>query len=259
MEIKTALDHGYKIHKVFEIWHWSQTEQYNPETKSGGLFTSYVNCMLKIKQEASGFPSWVQSEEAKELYIKEYNEKEGIMLDKNKIQPNSGLKALAKLLLNSQWGRYAMQTLKTVCKFVRTYQDLIEYFNNSQYEVKNLIFPTEETAMLLYQDNKEMHWGSNQTNVVIAAFVTAQARLKLYSEMKLLGERVMYVDTDSIIFKRVHDQYTPQLGDYLGQFTNEIDPSEGNHIIEFVSAGPKNYSFKLDTRISAIGTNVQSS
>jgi hypothetical protein len=33
--------------------------------------------------------------------------------------------------------------------------------------------------MLLYQDNKEMHWGSNKTNVAIALFVTAQARLKL--------------------------------------------------------------------------------
>ena len=37
-----------------------------------------------------------------------------------------------------------------------------------------------------------MHWGSNQTNVAIAAFVTSQARLKLNSEMKLLGDRVMY-------------------------------------------------------------------
>ena len=62
-----------------------------------------------------------------------------------------------------QW-RDVMQTLKTVCKFFTTYQELIEYFNNSQFEVKNLLFPTEETAMLLYQDNEEMHWGSNQTN-----------------------------------------------------------------------------------------------
>ncbi len=37
--------------------------------------------------------------------------------------------------------------------------------------------------MLLYQDNKEMHWGSNQTNVVVAAFVNSQARLKLYNEI----------------------------------------------------------------------------
>jgi hypothetical protein len=65
--------------------------------------------------------------------------------------------------------------------------------------------------------------------------------------MKLLGDRVMYVDTDSIFFKRFSGKYSPKLGDYLGEFTNEIGPSEGSHIIEFVSAGPKNYSYKLDT------------
>ncbi len=116
-----------------------------------------------------------------------------------------------------------MQTLKTVCKFVKNYHELIEYFNNQQYETKNLLFPTEEKAMMLYQD-KEMHWGSNQTNVVVAAFVTSQARLKLYCEMKLLDERVLYVDTDSIFYKRNLDIYTPNLGDFLCEFTNEIDP-----------------------------------
>ncbi len=93
--------------------------------------------------------------------------------------------------------------------------------------------------MILYKENKDMHWGSNQANVDIAAFVTAQARLKLFNEMLILGERVLYVDTDSIIYKRSLDLYTPKLGDFLGEFTNEIDPSEGNLIVEFVSAGPK--------------------
>jgi hypothetical protein len=36
----------------------------------------------------------------------------------------------------------------------------------------------------------------------------------------------------------------------LGQFTNEIDPRKGNHIVEFVSAGPKNYAYKTDFNIT---------
>jgi hypothetical protein len=39
--------------------------------------------MLKIKQEATGYPSWVLSEDDKDRYIREYNEREGILLDKN--------------------------------------------------------------------------------------------------------------------------------------------------------------------------------
>ena len=36
----------------------------------------------------------------------------------------------------------------------------------------------------------------------------------------------------------------------MGEFTNEIDPKEGNFIKEFVSAGPKNYGYKLDTDVT---------
>jgi hypothetical protein len=85
--------------------------------------------------------------------------------------------------------------------------------------------------MILYEDNKDMHWGSNQTNVVIAAFVTAQARLKLFNEMKILGERVLYADTHYIIYKPSLDLYSPKLVGFLGELTNEIDPNEGNHIV----------------------------
>ena len=38
------------------------------------------------------------------------------------------------------------------------------------------------------------------TNPIIAAFMTAQARLKLYGYLDKLGSRVAYFDTDSIIY-----------------------------------------------------------
>jgi len=41
---------------------------------------------------------------------------------------------------------------------------------------------------------------SAKTNVVIAAYTTAQARLKLYSYFKVLGHRVLYCGTESVVF-----------------------------------------------------------
>ncbi|WAR06961.1 hypothetical protein MAR_016919 [Mya arenaria] len=41
---------------------------------------------------------------------------------------------------------------------------------------------------------------SEKTNVVIAAYTTAQARLKLYSYLEKLGPRALYADTDFVIF-----------------------------------------------------------
>ena len=57
----------------------------------------------------------------------------------------------------------------------------------------------------------------------------------------------MYYDTDSVIYVDKPGLYNPPLGDYLGDLTNEINPKEGSHIDCFVSGGPKNYAYKLDT------------
>ena len=101
-----------------------------------------------------------------------------------------------------------------------------------------------------YTVNNQMHTGGVNTNVCVAAFVTSYGRLRLYNEIDKLGDCVLYFDTDSIIFISRPGQYEPQLGNFLGQFTNEIDPRDGLYIIEFVSAGPKNYAFKLNTGIT---------
>ena len=43
------------------------------------------------------------------------------------------------------------------------------------------------------------------------------------------------------------ESYAPQLDDYLGRFTNEIKQKDVKYIQEFISAGPKNYGYKLDS------------
>jgi hypothetical protein len=82
--------------------------------------------------------------------------------------------------------------------------------------------------------------------VILAAFVTSQARLKLFSELKKLGRRALYVDTDSIIYISRPGEYDPPLGSYLGQFTSEIEAAYGNYIKAFVCAGMKSYSYMTD-------------
>ncbi len=74
--------------------------------QSDGLFKDYVNTFLNIKQEASGYPKNCTTEEEKQQYVEEYLEREGIQLDRRKIEYNPGLLALAKLMLNSFWGKF---------------------------------------------------------------------------------------------------------------------------------------------------------
>lgn len=60
---------------------------------------------MKIKQECSGWPSECVSATQKEHYLQKYEEKEGIKLDSSAILKNPGRRQVAKLGLNSLWGR----------------------------------------------------------------------------------------------------------------------------------------------------------
>ena len=88
------------------MWHFERREQYDPATKSGGLFSDYINTFLKIKQESSGIPQWCETEEDIQKYISEYENKEGILLDREFVFKNPGLRVLSKLILNSFFGKF---------------------------------------------------------------------------------------------------------------------------------------------------------
>lgn len=60
---------GYKIDRIYKVWHFDNVEQYDPNSKTGGVFTEYINTFLKMKQEASGWPSWCIAEIDKQKYI----------------------------------------------------------------------------------------------------------------------------------------------------------------------------------------------
>ena len=105
-ELEVALNMGYILIQIHEVLHWPETEMYDPVTKQGGLFTQYINTFLKLKQEASGYPPHIKTEQEKDKYIQEYLDHEGILLDKESIVKNAGLRSLSKLALNSFYGKF---------------------------------------------------------------------------------------------------------------------------------------------------------
>ena len=55
---------------------------------------------------------------------------------------------------------------------------------------------------------------------------------------------------DSCIFTHKEGEYEPVLGDYLGEFTNEIDKKKGSYIREIVASAPKAIAYVYDTGVS---------
>ena len=255
-ELEVAINMGYTIIQIHEALHWKETEMYNPVTKQGGLFTQYINTFLKLKQESSGYPQNVKSEEEKHAYIDQYLDHEGILLDKECIDKNAGLRSLSKLALNSFYGKFGQRTNMKKTLFVKDIKQLMQVLTDPGKLLMDFHIMIDDVVQVEYKNTEDFECQSFNTNVTIAAFCTSWARLKLWSVMQKLGKRVLYHDTDSIIFSVKDGEYVPPLGTYLGQLTDELTCKElsckkkgcsGHWIEEFVSCGPKNYSFRVNT------------
>jgi hypothetical protein len=103
-ELYKALALGYRLIKAHEVWHYDEVAEFDETTYSGGLFSSYIDMFLKVKQEADGYPASCKTDADKDEYVRQYYEHERIHLDKSRIVKNPGLRAMAKLMLNSFWG-----------------------------------------------------------------------------------------------------------------------------------------------------------
>ena len=250
-EIQKALEVGYTLIKIHEVWHFQNRES--------GLFEEYVNTWLKIKTEGSGWPKDCTTVVKKRDYLERFDAKEGIQLDFGKIEKNPGLKATAKLMLNSFWGKFGQRENLSQVQQCTSPDQLYNLLDDDTIQVSNMRICTEEVLEVVYTHTEETVFPSNKTNVFIAAFTTCWARLKLYSYLEQLQQQVLYYDTDSVIYKWSPGQPKIETGDYLGDMKDEL---EGDVIVEFVSGGAKNYGYKtrggkLECKVRGFTLNVR--
>lgn len=243
-EVSKAVEMGYKIVKIYEIYHWSDTTQYDPTTKTGGLFAEYINLFLRIKQESSDWPDWVKTQDDRTRYMQLYLNHEGVKLRSDSICKNNVLRSLAKLLLNSMWGKWGqnLNMPQTVYFHEREADKFFRCISDPQKNIKDFYIVSDDTIQVSYEAKDDFVPENYQTNVFLATFTTCHARLKLYEVLEQLQERVLYHDTDSIIYISDPGDPEPALGDYLGELTDELDP--GSWITSFVAGGPKQYAYK---------------
>ncbi|XP_062618140.1 uncharacterized protein LOC134279744 [Saccostrea cucullata] len=245
-ELHKALDMGYTLERIYEVWHFKESRQ--------DLFRHYIDTFLKIKQEASGFPPDCETSEQQQDYIRQVLDKEGILMDILSIEKNPVRRTIAKLFLNCLWGKFAQRLLLPKTRYLDEEEELQQLLQDSTLDIKGMRLlvnkedSNEEKMLVNYQNKQEFVEECPFGNVVLACFTTAHARLHLYETLQPLGDRVLYFDTDSIIYQHREGAFNPTLGNSLGEWTDELD---GDHIIKFMSAGPKNYGYR-----TAKGTEV---
>ena len=256
-ELEKAVEKGYQILHIHEVWHFPEEQQ------RVGLFQEYVNTWLKIKEEASGWPEYVGNDpDRQQEHVAKYYEKEQIQLDPAKIEKNPGLRTLAKMMLNSMWGKFGQKPNKTQVKEFDDPVKFHKFHDSDKYDIRYVSVLTEQRVEIHYKHQLQDNPVSPNLNIFIACFTTCHARLKLYEALNQLQECTLYFDTDSVIFKTSPGQKKPELGDYMGDFKNEL--SEGATITQFASGGPKNYGYetkqgKHECKVRGISLNSEGS
>ena len=86
---------------------------------------------------------------------------------------------------------------------------LYEFLLADHIVVQDINFINHEMAEVRFESQEEFIDPNPRTNVAIAAFTTAHARLKLYSVLERLQEFVLYYDTDSVIYVARPQGYEP--------------------------------------------------
>ena len=201
---------------------------------------------MKIKLESSKYDFKTKEEESN--FKLEINK--SLDIDIEKFEFNAGLRSISKLCLNSLWGKFGQRPNMSQTKYVTEVSEFYEILLNDKLDNINFQFINDDMVQMTYNFKDQFVDNSKNTNVYIACFTTSHARLMLYNKLDYLNEKVLYFDTDSIIYA---DDGTKNIetGDMLGDMTDELS---GKGITNFVSMRPKSYSFKYgdDDEKSAI-------
>ena len=227
-EVNKAIEKGYKILSIYEVWHFAKT--------SDNLFKGYIRRFMKIKLESSKYDFKTHEEESSfKAKIKD-----SLDIDIERFNFNAGLRSISKLCLNSLWGKFGQRSNMIQSKYITDISEFYEILLDDKLDNVNFQFLNDDMVQMTYNLKNQFVENSKNTNIIIACFTTSHARLMLYEKLDYLNKKVLYFDTDSIIY--VDDgTKTIKTGDMLGDMTDELS---GKTINSFVSTGPKSYSFK---------------
>lgn len=237
---------GYRCTHVYRV------DQYK---KSHTLFQSFIRNWLRLKI-ISGKPPYAVDTPEFESYREQLAERLQITIQAEDFVYNPSLRTLAKLVLNSLWGKFGQRTNLMECRILKTANDM---YNYHQLRRMGIIKHSSDASLgtIAHMKRCESLAKWNKKNVAIASFVTAHARLRLWDVMEQLGDRVLYHDTDSVIYERRSSaDMMIEEGCFLGQWESETGDAM---IHSFVGLAPKTYAFRyFDTDKQQVVEQIKS-
>ena len=147
-------------------------------------------------------------------------------------------------MLNSLWGKFAQKEDCGKTQYFNkssgiAWDKLIDRYNLDEVTDIKVSEATEDYIYVSITEAKASHLKLNSTNLMLAAFVTANARLRLFKCLDILGDRVIYHDTDSIVYEYNKNLVNIPTGHDLGEWEEEC-----THMTLWAALAAKTYAFK---------------
>ena len=217
---------------------------------------------MRIKMENSKPP--VVGEDCTYKSIDEFKKivKERLDIELGEIKYNAGMRQIAKLCLNSLWGKFGQRLNLTQTNYVTKPKEFFGVLLDDTVDDLNIQFLTDDMAQMNFNLENKFVDNHNNTNIFVAAFTTSHAREMLYEVLDKLGDQVLGYDTDSCWYIDRPGGNVIDTGDSLGDLTNELD--ESDYIVRWRGTGPKSYAYetnkgKIECKVKGFTLNYQNS
>jgi hypothetical protein len=184
-----------------------------------------------MKQEAEG---WVKmgassetpsEEEQLEIQVRVFEQSGYIgKIRPECVQKNPVKRQMAKLFLNSLWGKFCQKPNKDHFVVIHGYQQFASLWYDPSVDKSKFSFRhiSNQTWKVKFSSHDSYAKTNPKYNIFLASKVTEEARCILHRQMLKIGpERILYCDTDSIMF--LWPKTAPRLeGVGLGNWVNEV-------------------------------------
>lgn len=243
VEFKVAIANGYQVDRVFSF------HQYK---KSPSLWTECMRPMVVRKiSNSEPNPSTEIFNALLDGYEKEFGREFRDLIEESrgKWAKNPSVKLAAKIVLNTIWGKHVEAPIQSKhIIYNRTSEisqifDLYENFNSKKFLYGGSMAFGDERHLFKFTQTENVGLDSLKKGYAPAAiFVPAYGRLQLLEQMLKLDKRVLYHDTDSIIYISKPDEYDIPHSEVFGGWGEEDVSIRG--IVEACFLGCKTYALR---------------
>ena len=153
MRLAKPLRRFTKILRIYEVWHFAKS--------TDTLFKGYIRRFMKIKLESSSYNFKMKEEEDSfKARIKD-----SLDIDVQKFEFNAGLRSIAKLCLNSLWGKFGQRNNMSQTKYVTDVSKFYEILLDNKLDNKNFQFINDDMVQITYNFKDQSVDNSNNTNI----------------------------------------------------------------------------------------------